>query len=183
MIYDDSQLLPLCNFEEFSVVKDCGLRFANYGYAFSAGLVGHYRFFLIKFPNGNHQVVSLSIYHQHDWGTYLMVAVDNRQGHALELRLDKYLSIIDKDRFRLWHNGSITVGKRGRLKNAETLEFAQNYAPFLIENGQILLGDLLSIQDLTFDKKEAKNFLYRIASYAIMREIMRKEKKPAAKKS
>ncbi|SDL36117.1 Type I restriction enzyme R protein N terminus (HSDR_N) [Salinimicrobium catena] len=174
LFYDTANKLQPIKFDRFSIIEDCGIRFADYGYAFSSGLLGYYRFFLIKHPNGNHQVVSFSIYHQNEWGTYLMVGVDNRKGHSLELKLDKFITG-DKNKFEIIHDGSLTVGKRGRIKNREVLDFVESKAGFLIRNGSVFLGELLAKDGLYFHQKNVQDFLYRVCYYAILREDLRRE--------
>ena len=82
----NKRLKPV-QFDAFSVIEDCGFRFADYGYANSNGLLGNYRFFLLRHPNGNHQIISFSIYHQNDWGTYLMVGVDNSKRTFIRIKI------------------------------------------------------------------------------------------------
>lgn len=177
LFYDDKTILPAQRLGSFEIVKDCGLRPANYGYAFGAGLIGNYRFFLLKQKDGNHRIVSYSIYHQNDWGTYLMIAVDDRQGHSLELRLDRYIKTSDTVLYDIWHNGSLTVGKKGRLKNLEVVEYLKDNAPFLVKGSNVALGTLDLSKDLSFEQSEVKEFILRTATYAILREEIRQLRK------
>ena len=173
LFYDDQTIFKPQQLNKYDLVRDCGLRVANYGYAFSAGLIGNYRFFLLRQKDGNHRVISYSIYHQNDWGTYLMIAVDDRQGHAIELCLDKYIKTSDTNLYDIWHNGSLTAGKKGRLKNSEVIEYLKINAPFLIKDNRIILGTLDLSKDLDFDQVEVKDFILRTSIYAILREQIR----------
>lgn len=173
LFYDTTKRLKTVQFDAFSVIEDCGLRFADYGYANSNGLLGNYRFFLLRHPSGNHQIISFSIYHQNDWGTYLMVGVDNRKGHSLELKLDKFI-YGNSNKFQLWHDGSLTIGKKGRLKNKKVIDFISKNAPFLVENGKIKLGSLSADRPLYFDQPCVQDFLYRLSYYCLLREEIRK---------
>jgi hypothetical protein len=140
------------------------------------GLIGDYRVFLFKQKDGNHRKVSYSIYHQDDWGTYLMIAVDDRQGHSIELRFDKYIKTYNNNLYDIWHNGSLTVGKKGRLKNSEVIEYLKIKAPFLVKDGKVVLGTLDLSKDLTFGQPEVKDFVLRTSVYAILREQIRQER-------
>jgi hypothetical protein len=175
LFYDDKSIFKPQGLGEYELIKDCGLRPANYGYAFSSGLIGNYRFFLLKQKDGNHRIVSYSIYHQNDWGTYLMIAVDDRQGHSIELRFDKYIKTSKNNLYDIWHNGSMTVGKKGRLKNSEVIEYLKIYSPFLVKNNIVVLGTLDLSKDLDFDQTEVKDFVLRTSVYAILREQIRQE--------
>ncbi len=175
LLYDDKNIIKSTKLHSLELIKDYGLRYTNYGYAFSDGLKGYYRYFLFKQSDGNHRIISLSIYHQYDWGTYLMVAVDERQGHSMELKLDRYLSRNKIDEYLLWHNGSITVGRKGRLKNSIVIEYLNRKAPYLVENNKIKLGRFNIFKELDYNAPEVKDLLFRIAEYAILREEIRKE--------
>lgn len=175
LFYDDKSFVEPQTLGNYQIIKDCGLRFANYGYAFSSGLKGNYRYFLLKQQDGNHRVVSYSLYHQNDWGTYLMIAVDDRQGHALELRLDKCIVPLHNDKYTIQHNGSMTVGKKGRLKNSVVLDYLKQKAPFLISNHKIILASFDIKDDLVFNQANVKDFIFRTATYAILREDLRIE--------
>ena len=175
LFYDDKFIFKPQPLGEYELIRDCGLRPANYGYAFSSGLIGNYRFFLLKQKDGNHRIVSYSIYHQNDWGTYLMIAVDDRQGHSVELRFDKHIKTSKTHSYSIWHNGSLTVGKKGRLKNSEVVEYIKINAPFLVKDNIIVLGTLDLTKDLDFDQAEVKDFILRTSVYAILREQIRKQ--------
>jgi len=175
LFYDDKTVFKPQHIGEYELIKDCGLRPANYGYAFSAGLIGNYRFFLLKQKDGNHRIVSYSIYHQNDWGTYLMIAVDDRQGHSIELRFDRYIKTSNTNLYEIWHNGSLTVGKKGRLKNTEVIEYLKLKAPFLVKDNIIVLGSLDLSKDLDFEQVDVKDFILRTSVYAILREQIRQE--------
>ncbi|MDP6909127.1 MAG: type I restriction enzyme HsdR N-terminal domain-containing protein [Flavobacteriales bacterium] len=166
---------PFSNLDGFglTLVRDYGLRFTNYGFAFGDGLKGFYRYLMFKQPDGNHIVISFSIYHQTDWGTYLMVAVDERQGHSLELRLDNYLSKDGEKLWRVWHNGSLTVGRKGRLKNSVVLEYIKTNCPELVKNSIVELGEFRTDEDL-INSEDVSQLILRIAKYASLREEIRK---------
>lgn len=173
LFYDNSTVFKPQQLGNYELIRDCGLRPANYGYAFGAGLIGNYRFILLRQDDDNHRIVSFSIYHQHEWGTYLMIAVDDRQGHSIELRLDKYIKTSNSSLYDIWHNGSLTVGKKGRIKNRDVIEFLEENAPFLVSNDKVVLGTLDLSKDLTFEQPEVKDFILRAATYAILREQIR----------
>ncbi len=175
LFYNDKSIFEPQIFGEYKLIEDRGLRAANYGYAFSSGLIGNYRCFLLKQKDGNHRIVSYSIYHQNAWGTYLMIAVDDRQGHSIELRLDKYIKTSKTNSYDIWHNGSLTVGKKGRLKNSVVIEYLKIKAPYLVKDNIVILGTLDLSKDLDFTQTEVKDFILRTSVYAILREQIRQE--------
>jgi hypothetical protein len=173
LIYGDKDIFSPIKVRGLALVKDYGLRYTNYGYAFSDGLTGYYRYFLYRQIDGNHRIISLSLYQQDDMGTYLMVAVDDRQGHALELNLDTYLTKNKKGKYLLWHNGSITVGRKGRLKNAVVLNYLDQKAPHIVENNKVMLGSFDIQKDLKFNTDDINDMMFRIVEYVILREEIR----------
>jgi hypothetical protein len=176
LFYDDKTVFKSKSLGDFESIRDKGLREANYGYAYSSGLNGNYRLFQLRQKDGNHTFISYSVYHQNAWGTYLMIAVDDRTGHSLELQLDKYLKPSKSNSsYDIWHNGSLTAGKKGRLKNSTVIEYLKINAPFLVENDKVILGTLDLAKQLTFEMEEVRDFILRTAVYAILREEIRQE--------
>ena len=104
-----------------------------------------------------------------------MIAVDDRQGHSIELRFDKYIKTSNSNLYNIWHNGSLTVGKKGRLKNSEVVEYLKINAPFLVKDNIIVLGTLDLSNDLNFEQTEVKDFILRTSVYALLREQIRQE--------
>lgn len=174
LFYNERQVFQNMTGYGLELVKDYGLRYTNYGYAFGDGLRGDYRYLMFRLPDGNHTVVSFSIYPQPKWGTYLMIAVDERQGHSVELRLDVYLDQTQDSLWTITHNGAITVGKKGRLKNKVVLDYVQQKCPDLLVEGEIRLGSFGIDEDLILSKNTPEMIL-KLAKYAVLREEIRKQ--------
>ena len=97
-----------------------------------------------------------------------------RKGHSLELKLDKFI-YGNSNKFQLWHDGSLTIGKKGRLKNKKVIDFISKNAPFLVESGKIKLGNLSADRPLYFYQPCVQDFLYRLSCYCLLREEIRKK--------
>ena len=159
--------------DKFILKEDLKLRLSNFGYAGSSGLIGDYRCLLLEDKNGNCRILGYSIYRQGSRGTYLSISVDNRKGLALELQLDKFLTTIGTSEYQIIHNGAMAVGHKGSIKPSVVLEYVKKNAPFLIENGKVLLGTFKLNKHLKFQHKEVQDFILRTATYAILREELR----------
>jgi hypothetical protein len=174
LIYDtDSSFNQIVLSEDYVLKEDLGLRLSNFGYAGSGGLIGNYRCLRLQQPDGNSRIIGYSIYPQGSWGTYLMISVDDRKGHALELQLDKFIRPTGKTTYQIFHTGVMTVGHKGRLKNEVVLKYVEKKAPFLLNEGKALLGTFDITKDLKFQQKEVKDFILRTATYAILRDKVR----------
>ena len=154
--------------------KDLKLRRSNLGYAGSGGLIGDYRCLQMMQSDKNNRIVGYSIYPQGSWGTYLMVSVDDRKGHALELQLDKFIKQTGETTYQIIHSGVMTAGHKGRLPNSTVLNKVAKEAPLLLDDGKVLLGTFDLKKDLKFQQKEVKDFILRTATYAILRDELRK---------
>jgi len=161
--------------DQLILTDDIGFRLGNFGYAGSGGLMGFYRCLVLGQSDGNSRVLGYSIYPQGTWGTYLMVSVDDRKGHALELRLDKAIEPTGETTYKITHTGAMTVGNRGRITNKEVIDYVGDRAPFLITDGIVLLGRLDLKNDLKFRQKDVQDFILRTATYAILRDELRQK--------
>jgi hypothetical protein len=160
---------------KFFLKEDLGLKVSSFGYAGSGGLIGEYRRLLIEYSKGNSKIIGYSIYRQGLRGTYLSISVDNRKGLALELQLDKFIVPNGQTEYTIIHNGVMAIGHKGSLKASVVFEYVEKKAPFLLVNGKVLLGTFRLNKHLRFQQKEVQDFILRTATYAILRDELRKE--------
>lgn len=176
LIYDTAlSFNPLVLSDNLILKQDLGLRRSNYGFAGSGGLIGDYRCLLVEEKSdGNEKIIGYSIYPQESYdGTYLMIAVDGRKGHALELKLDKHIKPTGEATYQIFHNLVLTAGNKGRTPNSVVLKEIAQKAPFLLKDGKVLLGTFDVRKDLKFQQPEVKDFILRTTTYGILRDEIR----------
>ena len=140
---------------------------------------GRYRFFFFRDKTGNPQIISLLVSGMlygldprfpgnHRGHTMLIVAIDNfeKQHISLQLDLDRYVRE-NGEKLQLWHDGRINRGK-----GSDLLDFVSRKAPWLIKSGEVFLGELPANRYARW--ADAKDFLDRVVSYALIREEFKK---------
>jgi len=177
-----SSFKPTTLSNQLKLKKDLGLRHSNYGYFGSKGLIGDYRCLVIEQPDGNSRTIGYSIYPQESYnGTYLMISVDDRKGHALELKLDKFIKVTAEPTYKIIHNLVMAVGHKGSAPSDLVYQEVKKMAPFLLDDGKVLLGTFDLTKNLKFQQKEVKDFILRTATYAFLRDDLRKKLQPNKK--
>lgn len=175
--------------DEFSlpVICDGGLRYSQFGNAAGGTWVGDYRYFVVSDENGNQQIISFSIIGSFEykddefWGnrpgyTHLIVAIDDfdKRHNSLQLNLDKF---VEKhgERYTIFHDGRITVGRKGAAKKADLLKYVYEVAPELVDvQGRIFLGVFDGSREIDCHQKQMIDFLSRTMKYALVRDKFRR---------
>ncbi|QIX62732.1 type I restriction enzyme HsdR N-terminal domain-containing protein [Hymenobacter sp. BT18] len=193
LLDDDTQLLPRFSTAEFPVIQDQGLRFTNFGNAAGGSWPGNYRYYLVK-HNDDDCIVSISVMGKAKFindpvfgnsvaTTMLCIAVDDydKSHLSLELALDRF-TVQDGESITVWHNGTLTNGKKGAVKPKEVVDFVATHAPDLVdEEGYIILGQLNNKQLLTWKQAASKAFITNLIRYALLRDDFRRYKNSLAK--
>jgi hypothetical protein len=111
-----------------------------------------------------------------------MVAIDSgeKSHFSLQLRLDKYLSI-EKGKFVVWHDGTMTLGNKGAVRRKDVLQYIGEHAPHLIVGGEIYLGEFDINEYITADKITTKTFINNLIEYALLRDKYRAKINEATK--
>ena len=161
--------------DKLTLTEDLGLRLSNFGYSGSSGLIGDYRCLIVEQSDGNSRTIGYSIYPQGSRGTYLSISVDNRKGLALELQLDRFIVSNGKTEYKIVHNGVMALGHKGSTPSATVRQYVERKEPFLLESEKVLLGTLKLNKHLKFQQKDVQDFILRTATYAILRDELRKE--------
>ena len=71
---------------------------------------------------------------------------------------------------KLWHDGTLTVGNKGKAKKQEVLDFVEANSSLNVNGNRILLGEL-DLSDLLYvDSKGMKTLIGNLIEYAIVRD-------------
>ncbi|MBO6936802.1 MAG: type I restriction enzyme HsdR N-terminal domain-containing protein [Deltaproteobacteria bacterium] len=164
---------------------ECGDRVTGFGNAAGGRWDGFYRYFHIRSPDGESQVVSISVlgkmltrddprFGNTSGHTMLVVAVDDfdRRHNSLQLDLDRF-SLREGDRVRIWHDGRLTRGKRGAAKRADVVEFVAQHAPHLVSDGTVQLGSFPADRLATW--ADVQPLVENLIEYALVRDRFRNE--------
>ncbi|RTQ45309.1 hypothetical protein EJV47_25890 [Hymenobacter gummosus] len=107
--------------------------------------------------------------------TLLLVAVDDydKSHLSLELAIDRY-TLIDGEKYTIWHDGTLTVGRKGRAKNQDVIDFVRDRQPGLIRDNKIFLGQLDNSKSFTWTSLDVNNFISNIIDYVLLRDQFRR---------
>lgn len=170
---------------DLNIIED-GERYTSFGNTSGGSWTGDYHYFILEDKNNDNTIVSVSImasiscrnhpkYGNCKGYTMLIVAIDDtdRSHNSLQLNIDKYTKV-DGDKFTVWHDGRMTIGKMGSIKKAAVIEFIKTRDKSLtIENGQIILGEFDCSKEIKWNQDRTKNFIKNIITYAVLRDEYR----------
>lgn len=188
LLKDQRYSLRSQSFNGINLIEDGGLRYMSYGNAAGGTYTGDYRYFIVEDKEGNHQIVSMSIfatekttndpiYGTRKGITSLVVAIDDfdKSHNSLQLSIDKYVSV-GKRECMIRHDGTLTAGKKGAVKRNKVIQFIKQKAPELVnEDNQIILGILDHSREFKWKNRDVKLFVANLIKYAILRDEFRKE--------
>jgi hypothetical protein len=168
--------------------QDCLTRYTTFGNTTGGGWTGEYRSLLIKDKAADHQIISFSVmgkgktkdhplYGNSKGHTMLLAAVDDydKSHLSLQLALDRFLHI-DGDMYTVWHDGTLTVGKKGAAKKSEVFDFIREHNPTLIENDKVVLGKLDNSARFSWERKDVREFVSNLVDYSLLRDQFRRTK-------
>jgi len=184
---DISVFLSPAQYQLFSLEKDYGIRTIKIGVPGGG-----------NFNNNNYRVFSIRDKEEHTYKcglavsvyegsseekTMLAIAVDdgNRCHHALQLILDTNIEMSksgEKQCYKIYHSGKINVGRKGRAKVKEVLDYVEERMPALIDKktGRIYLGKFYSHELIYVTSKGFVSFFENIISYVLILEEFRRMK-------
>ncbi len=174
--------------ESYDVIED-GDRYTSFGNAAGGTWEGDYRYFVLEDSEGNNQIVSISVlgsmkcvnhpvFGNRKGQTILVVAIDDfdKRHNSLQLNLDKYVHKQGNE-FVVWHDGTITIGKKGAAKRSEMIEYIRkNDSTLLNQNDIIVLGTFDCTREILWKQPEAKAFIRNLIQYALIRDDFRRAK-------
>ena len=107
----------------------------------------------------------------------LIVAVDDMDKHHNSLQLSiEHFSFLSGNKLQIWHDGTLTVGNKGKAKKNEVIEFVEDNSSLKVIEGKIQLGEL-DMSDLLFiDSDGMKELIGNLIEYALVRDEFRNKK-------
>lgn len=192
LIFDEKSKIENLQLNKKKVVIDGGIRYTTFGNAAGGSFTGDYRYFILEDDSNNTEIVSitimgtLSIKNDSKWGnrtgfTILGVAIDNfEQSHlSLEYSIDRFIKA-ENDKYSFWHDGTLTVGKLGRVKNKEVIDYVKSTYPHLVKEDKIFLGSINNSNPLNSNDKTVRALIANFIDYGFARDEFRKLKKKEA---
>ena len=169
--------MPAGKYGMFTLVEDIGAQRLQIGTP-GGGYHGRYRSFKIL-VEGKENVASLGLnrYRYSKDRTLLCVAIENEKSahHSLQLAIDDYL-IISGNECVFTHKGSIGLGKLGSGVIAILRDdYVAKYFPRIISDKRFLLGSLPMDKLWYFDEEDMINLADNLISYAIIRDMYRRD--------
>src|SRR5690606_13581614 len=88
---------------------------------------------------------------------FLCAIDDYENSHlSLEYAMDRFVKKEDQT-FSFWHDGTLTLGKRGRVKNQEVIDYIKSRRPELIREGKVYLGQVDNRIQFEWNQKDVQN--------------------------
>ena len=172
---DTSHKMPEKQYKRFRLIKDYGIRLLSCGTPSGGSYQGSYRSFLIEYKSDT-KFMNLGFF---DYGTHTILTVsvdmDNNKPHN-SLQYDVSAIIRDGEKYSFPHHGKIAIGNKGSGKVSELKELIENEAPELLIRGEIFLGTLNNRKLLYLDDDDVTDFVEKILTYALIRDVFRKIK-------
>ena len=159
-------------------IEDGGIRYTSFGNAAGGFFDGFFRYFIIEDKKGNNQIISMTVAGCNNGRSLLIVAIDDLDKHHNSLQLSiEHFSILIGNKLRIWHDGTLTVGNKGKAKKQEVIDFVEENSSLKVIGGKIQLGELDMSDLLYVDNKGMKEFIGNLIEYALVRDDFRSSKK------
>lgn len=189
---NDQELAPGFAARGIRSIKDQGVRYTSFGNAAGGSWPGQYRYFIVNHNDEDH-IVSMNVtaksklvddpmFGNTRGFTMLGVAVDDfEKSHlSLELALDRFTDVVGET-YTIWHNGTLTNGKKGAVKRQEVVDFVAEHAPDLVnKENKIVLGKLENSEWITWEQPNTRQFVKNLIRYALLRDAFRRTKNEKA---
>ena len=137
-----------------------------------------FRYFIIEDNNGNNQIISMTVAGCNNGRSLLIVAIDDMDKHHNSLQLSiEHFSIINGNKLKIWHDGTLTVGNKGKAKKQEVIDFVEEHSSLEVIEGKIQLGEIDLSELLYIDSEGMKELIGNLIEYALARDSFRSIKK------
>lgn len=187
IIYDEKEKAKQLDLSEKIFLSDGGLRYTTFGNAAGGSFTGVYRYFIVENEKKETELVSISIMGKFSsknhpkWKnstgyTLFNVALDDfEKSHmSLEYAMDRFVEV-NNDHYSFWHDGTLTVGKKGRAKNKDVIDFIKKHRPELVQNDRIYLGTIDNSHPFVWENKNVNQLISNFINYGFIRDEFRKQ--------
>ena len=188
-LHDETIEIEPINKRGINIIEN-GHRYTSFGNAAGVKWTGDYRYFILEDSGGNNQIVSISIFGSfkctndpvfgnRKGKTVLIVAIDDfdTSHNSLQLNIDKY-TIVNGNKYTIWHDGTLTVGKGGAVKRKDVVDYIKSVDSSMVNNDdKIILGSFDCSKEINWNQKNTRDFIINIIKYAILRDEFRMLKK------
>ncbi|WP_084625550.1 type I restriction enzyme HsdR N-terminal domain-containing protein [Salinimicrobium xinjiangense] len=189
LIFDPDSQIESLDLPFRRLIEDGGMRFTTFGNASGGGFPGDYRYLIFERHDGETQILSFTImgklsavnhplYGNSKGHSLFLFAVDDYENSHLsfEYAIDRFVNK-ENETFTFWHDGTLTVGKRGRVKNQEVIDYIKSRRPELIRDGKVYLGQVDNSRQFEWNQKGVKNLISNLITYSFLRNEFRNSKK------
>ena len=138
---DISHKLDDLELKNHKFIADGGIRYTSFGNAAGGFFDGFFRYFIIEDKNGNNQIISMTVAGCNNGRSLLIVAIDDLDKHHNSLQLSiEHFSLLIGNKLKIWHDGTLTVGNKGKAKKQEVIDFIEENSSLKVIGGKIQLG-------------------------------------------
>ena len=92
---------------------------------------------------------------------------------SLQYSLDKFVKI-EGDLYSFWHDGTLTVGNKGRARNADVINFIKHHSPQLVKEDKIFLGTVDNSIPFKWENPRVNKLIANFIEYGFVRDKFRK---------
>ena len=185
-LLDSSIRLTEIHNDDFSLVSDLGTQLRQYDDSSGGGFgTGVYRSFIVvdkryhsNFLIGFSIIATAKthndpVYGNTDGKSVLVVMVNDGDTDemSVQINLNRYMKVVDKNRVRITHNGAVT--RKGASKK-DLFDYISGYSEQLVDGGSVVTGELDCNVSLTMDNDDVKEFLSRLIEYSVYRNEYKK---------
>ena len=185
-LLDSSIRLTEIHSDDFSFVSDLGTQLRQYDDSSGGGFgTGVYRSFIVEDKRyhsnfligfsiiATAKTVNDSVYGNTDGKSVLVVMVNDGDTDemSVQINLNRYMKVVDKNRVRIIHNGAVT--RKGASKK-DLFDYISGYTQQLVDGASVVTGELDCNVLLTMDNDDMKEFLSRLIEYSVYRNEYKK---------
>lgn len=175
---DTSHKINKLELKNYKFIEDGGIRYTSFGNAAGGYFDGFFRYFIIEDNNGNNQIISMTVAGCNNGRSLLIVAIDDMDKHHNSLQLSiEHFSIVNGNKLKIWHDGTLTVGNKGKAKKQEVIDFVEEHSSLEVIEGKIQLGEIDLSELLYIDSEGMKELIGNLIQYALVRDSFRSIKK------
>jgi len=189
LIFDPLSKISCLDLPSRKLIEESGFRYTTFGNASGGGFPGDYRYLIFERYDGETQIISFTVmgklsaknhplFGNSKGHSLFLFAIDDYENSHLssEYAIERFVKI-EKQSFSFWHDGTLTLGKQGRVKNREVIEYIKSRRPEFIREGKIFLGQVDNSKQFEWNQEDVKNLVSNFITYSFLRDEFRNSKK------